>query len=235
MMAPGHTPVRTELEQLVRTGVSWGRDANPAPGLARRAAVLVLFGNRESAAPAPQSAEPSANTGATPDDLDLLFVERAVALSHHPGQIAFPGGRLDPVDSGPVAAALREAKEETGLDPAGVDVVGTLSDLLLPVSSHIVTPVLGWWAQPSSVGVVDPAESAAVFRVPIAELVAPWNRRNAVVWRGAGTAGAAKFTSPAFIVGDRVIWGFTGFVLDGLFDTLGWAQPWVPEEIEIPT
>ena len=116
-----------------------------------------------------------------PDELDVLLVERAATLNDHPGQVAFPGGAVDAGDAGPEAAALREAQEETGLDPAGVVVLGTLPEVGLPVSNFLVTPVLGWWDRPTPVDVVDYGESASVFRVPVADLLNPENRRTAVI------------------------------------------------------
>ena len=96
---------------------------------------------------------------------ELLLMERAGSLRSHAGQPSFPGGALDPEDGdpqgdGPLRAALREAEEETGLDPAGVQIFGVLPKLYIPVSGFVVTPVLGWWRKPSPVGVVDPAETA---------------------------------------------------------------------------
>ncbi|WP_238696542.1 CoA pyrophosphatase, partial [Streptomyces sp. E5N298] len=73
-------------------------------------------------------------------------------------------------------AALREAEEETGLDPAGVQLFGVLPKLYIPVSGFVVTPVLAWWREPTPVGVVDPAETARVFTVPVADLTDPANR-----------------------------------------------------------
>lgn len=224
-------PVRTALDALVRTGVDWGWRTGPVPGAraplprqevvgatgltsapatSRPAAVLVLLGEQHEA-------------------LEVLLVERAASLNHHPGQIAFPGGRLDPDDRGPVDAALREAVEETGLDPSGVDVVGTLDGLPLPVSNHVVTPVLAWWADPSPVGVVDAGESAAVFRVSVADLLDPENRRLARVSRG-----GRSLDSPAFLVEGHLVWGFTGIVLDRVLDGLGWTRPWEPRVLDIP-
>lgn len=234
-MEPGsRQTVRAGLDALVRTGVTWGpprlsRDDGHAPGApaaARRtsgtapvrpAAVLVLFGLRGGA------------DGHGPESVDVLLVERAASLGHHPGQIAFPGGRLDPEDDGPVGAALREATEETGLDPAGVDVVGTLAGLPLAVSNHVVTPVLAWWEQPSPVGVVDHGECAAVFRVPVSELVDPENRRLARVTRG-----GVGLDTPGFLVDGRIVWGFTGIVLDRVLTGLGWGTPWEPRLLDIP-
>lgn len=226
--------VRDALDALVRAGVDWGlgrgtpratrtvasTSAGPvrgSAGVVRPAAVLVLFGPVEG------------RVGRGPADLDVLLVERAASLGHHPGQIAFPGGRLDPGDAGPVGAALREATEETGLDATGVDVVGTLAGLPLPVSNHVVTPVLAWWERPSPVGVVDHGECAAVFRVPVSELIDPTNRRLARVTRG-----TTALESPGFVVGGHVVWGFTGIVLDRVLDGLGWARPWEPQVLDIP-
>ncbi len=141
-------------------------------------------------------------------------------LTHHPGQVAFPGGGSEPQDAGPVAAALREAHEETGLDLAGVEVLGALAPLPLPVSRHVVTPVVGWWATPSPVAVVDRRESTEVFRAPVADLVDP-SRRGVVASRRPPT-----YRTPAFEVADHVVWGFTAIVLDQLLDALGWAEPW---------
>ncbi len=227
--SPVHStaPIRTQLETLAATGINWRAHAEPErfprTGLVRPAAVLVLFGALDNIDSAHHSSQ-------VPADLDVLFVERAATMSHHPGQIAFPGGRIDATDSGPVSAALREAVEETGLDPTGVDVVGTLEELPLPISSHSVTPVLGWWTQPSAVHVVDPGESAHVFRAPVADLLHPENRRTTTFTRGDNV-----MRSPGFLVQNHLIWGFTGIVLTAIFDELGWTQPWDHgQELEVP-
>ncbi|MEZ5096320.1 MAG: NUDIX domain-containing protein [Nocardioides sp.] len=78
----------------------------------------------------------------------LLLTERAHHMRSHPGQVSFPGGSLDPGET-PRAAALREAEEETGLDPTGIEVFAELPELYLPPSNFAVTPVLGWWARPT--------------------------------------------------------------------------------------
>lgn len=181
---------------------------------ARPAAVLILFGHLDDK-PARTHLE------AVPDDLDVLFVIRAGTLRSHPGQVAFPGGRIDDGDASPAAAALREAVEETGLDPTGVEILGELPEVALPVSNYLVTPVLAWWASPTPVRVVDSAESAHVFRAPVADLLSPESRFTAVVRRN-----GRKHATPAFDVDGVTIWGFTGLLLARLFDGLAWTQPW---------
>lgn len=185
------------------------------PAVSRRAAVLILFGPRED------RADTQADRRGGHEDLDVLFVLRASSLANHPGQVAFPGGAIDAGDRDEAAAALREAHEETGLDPEGVVVLALLPEVGLPVSNFMVTPVLGWWAEPSPVHAVDEAESELVFRCPVTTLLDPASRRTAVVRRDGFVS-----RTPAFLTPDAVVWGFTALLLDAVFDGLGWTRPW---------
>lgn len=181
---------------------------------AHSAAVLILFGVLDSI--------PAPDAGATvARDLDVLLQRRASTLSSHAGQVSFPGGRADEGDDGPVSTALREAEEETGLDPRGVEVLAQLPEIPLAASNHLVTPVLGWWTAPSHVAAVDHAETVEVFRVPVAQLLDPTNRFTSV-----RTYGDLSFRGPAFDINGTIVWGFTALVLHGIFETAGWNVPW---------
>jgi 8-oxo-dGTP pyrophosphatase MutT (NUDIX family) len=119
----------------------------------------------------------------TPKGLSLLLTKRSAALKHHPGQIAFPGGKQDEGDIDVVAAALREAEEEIGLPRTHVEILGTLPPHET-VTSFNVTPVIGFVAKPFTV-CPEPGEVDEVFAVPLHHVLDPDNyliqsRR----WRG---------------------------------------------------
>lgn len=207
-------PERAFTAAASPTGPGTTTPGGPTPRPVRASAVLVLLGVLDDV--------PATHDGrAVPADLDVLLTRRSPTLRHHPGQVSFPGGGIDPTDAGPQAAALREAEEETGLDPTGVRVLGTLPPLPVTASRNLVTPVLGWWDRPSAVAATDPAETVDVFRVPVADLVDPVHRVTAAL-----THGAREYRGPAFDVAGVLVWGFTAYVLDRLLDALGWAEPW---------
>jgi 8-oxo-dGTP pyrophosphatase MutT (NUDIX family) len=171
----------------------------PPPGGGRPSAVLILFGEG-------------------PRGPDVLLVQHSPWLRRHAGQPAFPGGAIDDADGGPVPAALREAAEEALVDPAGVQVLTVLPELFIARSGFSVTPVLAWWRDPAPVAPGDPMEISSVARVPVSELANPANRL--AVRYPSGHAG------PAFCVGDMLVWGFTGMVVDRLLAIGGWERPW---------
>lgn len=148
---------------------------------------------------------------------DIVLTERSGSLRSHASQVSFPGGKLDPGET-PVDAALRETWEEVGVEPVGVDVIGSFPDLWLGPSQNAVTPVLGWWRDPGPLRVVDPGEVARVERIPVDDLVDPANRFM--------VKGPSGYVGPGFEVADLFVWGFTAQLLTVLLDAAGLTQPW---------
>jgi 8-oxo-dGTP pyrophosphatase MutT (NUDIX family) len=177
----------------------------------REAAVLVLFSGPESG-PA---------DGSLPAEADLLLTVRASSLRHHAGQAAFPGGASDPTDDGPVATALREAQEETGIDVNRLYPLVTMERTFIAPSQFEVVPVLAYSPDPGPVAVVNQAETAIVSRVPVRAFINPENRL--MVYRGDL---GQRWAGPAFLLNQMLVWGFTGQVISAVLDVAGWAEPW---------
>lgn len=175
----------------------------------RRAAVLMLFAGAET------SAE-------LPNDAAVLLTHRSPRMRSHSGQIAFPGGQMDPTDDNAVDCALREAWEETGLDRRTATPLAQLEEVHIRATGYPVYPILGHWHSPSPVAVVSPDEADEVFDAPVYDLIDPANRLM-VGWR--------RWKGPAFRINGYVIWGFTGGPLSTIIDQAGWAKDWDTDRI----
>ncbi|MCB1332264.1 MAG: CoA pyrophosphatase [Roseivivax sp.] len=148
-----------------------------------------------------------------PAGLEVILTKRSSALKHHPGQIAFPGGKQDEGDATVVDAALREAQEEIALPTALVDVMGTLPHHET-VTNFLVTPVVAHVRAPFDAR-PEPGEVAEVFRVPLAHVADPTKFViEGRMWRGHKRH---YFTVP---YGPYYIWGATARILRGLADRL---------------
>jgi 8-oxo-dGTP pyrophosphatase MutT (NUDIX family) len=145
--------------------------------------------------------------------LAILLTERASHLAHHPGQISFPGGRLNDASEDPIAAAIREANEEVGLAPHQVDVLGRLPPRLTG-TGFVVTPVVGWLAA-SFEPEPDPAEVQSAFEVPIEHLLEPANCRQTIRERY-----GSRFLSYEFHFERHRIWGATAAILAEFFEVI---------------
>jgi 8-oxo-dGTP pyrophosphatase MutT (NUDIX family) len=110
--------------------------------------------------------------GTTPEALHLLLTLRSSRLSHHGGQVSFPGGGLDPGETAEVAA-LREAHEEIGLSAENVQLIGRLTELYIPPTQNLAQPVLGWIPHPPPTWVLNPQEVEEVFTVDLDHLCQP--------------------------------------------------------------
>ncbi|PFG17764.1 8-oxo-dGTP pyrophosphatase MutT (NUDIX family) [Propionicimonas paludicola] len=207
---PGFVPVPDELlaarARLAEPGVLALAAARPPQGK-RAAAVLILLSQGEHG-------------------YQLVLVEKRAELRNHAGQVAFPGGGIEPDDASPIAAALREAAEEVGVSD-DVEVLGVLPAAHIPRSGFDVTSVVAWWTNPQPLAVVDAEELSAVHVIAVDELLDPANRCTWVL--------PAGFEGPAFMIGELYIWGFTAYLLDELFELLGWTKPWPRDRhTEIP-
>jgi 8-oxo-dGTP pyrophosphatase MutT (NUDIX family) len=150
------------------------------------------------------------------DDLELVLVRRPDSMRTHAGQVGLPGGAVEASDPDGVAAALREAEEEVGLDPAGVRVLGSLDRSYIPVSNFDVLPVVGVWDGRSALR-PNPREVAGILRPTLRQLADPSNHDTMPLERLVGEAGlrgrAPDLYSPVFWVDGVVVWGFTAGLL----------------------
>lgn len=146
--------------------------------------------------------------------LQVLLTQRASHLSSHSGQISFPGGKTDPIDTSAIDTALRETQEEVGLDRVKVQVLGSLP-IYTTGSAFLVTPVVGL-IEPDFLIIPNPNEVAEVFEVPLAFLMDPSNhRRHSVKWEGA----QRDWFSMPYTQGstERFIWGATAGMLRNFY------------------
>lgn len=195
------------IAALAATPTMRATDLNRRPRGERAAAVLMLFTD-----------EP---------DPSLTFITRAETLRRHAGQVALPGGRVDPGDTDRADTALREANEEIGLHREHVALLGELPPLWVPASRYDVTTVLAAFDGRQRLHAVDPAETGAVHQFPVSRLASPEVRvtgRHPSGYRG-----------PAFAMGDQFIWGLTALLVDWVLDLAGWGLPWDADRIvDIP-
>jgi 8-oxo-dGTP pyrophosphatase MutT (NUDIX family) len=166
------------------------------------------------------------------DDLELVLVQRPGHLRQHAGQVGLPGGAVEPGDADGVAAALREAQEEVGLDPSGVRVLGSLDRAYLAVSDFDVLPVVGVWDGLAPL-VPSPDEVAGILRPTLRQLADPANHGtmpfSAIVGEeGLAARGLPDLATPVFWTDGVLVWGFTAGLLVGFLDSLGLKAPPLP-------
>jgi 8-oxo-dGTP pyrophosphatase MutT (NUDIX family) len=142
----------------------------------------------------------------------LVFGKKTEDVPHHKGQFSFPGGVVRSSDASVVEAALREAQEEIGLDPAAVEVLGLFHDIPTTVTNFVITPVLGL-ARGEPTFRPDGREIERVIEIPLAHLLEPTTFREEE-WEREGVKRAVLFVS----YGDDVVWGTTGRILREVLD-----------------
>ncbi|MCC2971909.1 CoA pyrophosphatase [Massilia sp. IC2-476] len=199
-LAPAQLSVEAVRARFART-LPWDPEASDealaAPALRlRRAAVLVPLVER-------------------PEGLHVLLTKRTDHLSSHAGQISFPGGRAEELDSSPIETALREAEEEIGLHRRHVEIIGVLPEHVT-ISAYRVTPVVAIVTPPFALS-ADPGEVAEIFEVPLSFLTSGANheRRSVTLPEGQG-----RRTFYAMPYQDYFIWGATAAMLRNLYHFL---------------
>jgi len=150
---------------------------------------------------------------ATESGLRVLLTTRAAHLRDHSGQVAFPGGKIDPGDPSPAHTALREAQEEIGLFPDDVRPLGYL-DPYLSATGFLVTPLVGL-VEPGSPFAPNPDEVAEIFEVPLDHLMDP--SRHLVRMRSWQGRMRLYYAIP---FGERLIWGVTAGIVHNLYERM---------------
>jgi len=147
-------------------------------------------------------------------EIDLLCFLRTKAVFEHKSEICFPGGSLERNDDGPVAAALRETREELGIGAAEVEVLGLLDDVATHVSGYVVTPVVGFLRSMPAI-VPDPLEVELPIVVPLVHLMDP-STESEESFEYAGSTGLRY----SYLFDGRRIWGATGRIIHNLLEIL---------------
>jgi len=187
--------LRSRLFSVEQAQTLMGAVEGQRPGARKAAVLLTLF-------------EQDAN-------LHIVFIRRASTLRSHSGEMAFPGGGVDPTDLSAVMTALREAQEEIGLEPDRVDVLGLLSPVFTVVSNYLITPVVAFL--PHGLGDVrlQTSEVTELVLVPLHELADPAILRTEE-WKRVGLTRTVYF----YDYGPYCIWGATGRMLNALLEIL---------------
>ena len=189
------TALRERLEPVERVDALCDALEGQRPD-ARRAAVLIGLFEREGEA-------------------TLIFIRRASTLRSHSGEIAYPGGAVDVTDESPVQAALREAQEEIGLQPARIEVLGIMQPVFTVVSNFLITPVVAFLPQGPGELRLQASEVAELLLLPLRGLADP-DIAHIEVW----TRDEQERTVYFYDYGSYRVWGATARMLNALLELL---------------
>jgi 8-oxo-dGTP pyrophosphatase MutT (NUDIX family) len=192
---------RAQIENL-RRALNQTSEPLRHEGAPRAAAVLVPLVQRET-------------------DLHLVFIRRSDAVESHRGQVAFPGGRVDPTDATLLHTALREAHEEVGIAPHLVDVLGGFPTMSTVSSGMLVAPFVGIVKAPFDYR-IQQSEVAEVFEVPLHAL-SDAKYRGTYEWKRDKDRPSSNF--PAIFYAGQTIWGLTLRITENVLEIMGIARP----------
>ncbi|HSV89295.1 MAG TPA: CoA pyrophosphatase [Bacteroidales bacterium] len=145
----------------------------------------------------------------------ILLIQRQEYAGHHSGQISFPGGRVENIDQSPDKAALRETFEETGVDPADIELMGMITPLYIPPSNHMVNPYVGI-SRKHPCFKADPEEVASILEIELCCFFDPANLHTKPIKLSNG----GIVHTPCYIIDGNVVWGATAMILAEFIELL---------------
>ena len=145
------------------------------------------------------------------DHIHFPLIQRPTYNGAHSAQVSFPGGKEEPTDISLIQTALREAKEEVGIIPEKVEIIGKMTDLFIWVSNYIVTPVIGFVNEEPDFQ-KDDQEVDAIIKVDLYDIINPEKRKEGTIL----ARGKYKIQTPYFDIDNRIVWGATAMMLNEL-------------------
>ncbi len=139
--------------------------------------------------------------------LHFCLIKRSMKLKYHPGQISFPGGKIEKGESDYTVTALREANEEIGLNPKDVEIIGYMSNVYIPVSNFMIHPVLAY-SEYKPILKANESEVDEIISLPIYEFFNPVNITEEILKTGNST-----IKTPCYKINSHIIWGATAMLI----------------------
>lgn len=141
------------------------------------------------------------------DQLYFCLTKRNSKLKHHPGQLSFPGGQCEKNETDPAVTALRETKEEIGIEPINIQILGKLSELYIPVSNFLIHPYIGWISKEPKF-TINTNEVDKLFLLPLNAIINNDHKKTMPVETSQGVLDV-----PCYLIDEQLIWGATSMMI----------------------